>query len=147
MLPSKVRRTAICDLDNSTIIWYYINMKLSLKKIETLCGKRNMNTGEMLDCANVSRNAFYSLARKKSVVPRSVVRLADYLGVSVSDLLEETPTPAERIRNIILETERVLKKHNDADYDNVRHTLLLLDEKPIDRLRRAIRRGRSFNFR
>ena len=122
-------------------------MKLSLNKVEALCGKRNVTTGQMLNRANVSRNAFYSLARKKSVVPRSVVRLADYLGVTVSDLLEETPTPKERFRNIVLETERILKKHKDADYDNVRHTLLLLDEKPIDRLRRAIRRGRSFNFR
>ena len=35
-------------------------------------------------------------ARKDAVVPESLIRVAEYLGVSVSGLLEETLTPAER---------------------------------------------------
>lgn len=122
-------------------------MRLSLSKIESLCGHHDIGIGEMLMNAGVSRNAFYSLARKKSVVPRSLIRIADRLGVSVSELLDDSLTPTARMKNLIAETERILKSHGDAEFDNVRHTLLLLDEKPIHRLRRALRRGRSFNFR
>lgn len=122
-------------------------MKLSLRKVESLCKKQNTNIGEMLQKVGVSRNAFYTLARKKAVVPQSLIRIADHLGVSVSDLLSDSLTPTEQIMFLIAETERIMKRHGDAERDNVRHTLLLLDEKPIDRLRRALRRGRSFNFR
>lgn len=122
-------------------------MRLSLNKVESLCKQRNKNIGEMLLEAGVSRNAFYTLARKNSVVPQSLIRIAECLGVSVSALLDEAFTPSERIRFIIAESERISKRHEDADRDNVRHTLLLMDEKPIERLRRALRRGRSFNFR
>jgi hypothetical protein len=101
----------------------------------------------MLRQTGVSRNAFYTLARKRSVVPKSLVRIADHLGVSVSALLSESRTPIERIQNLITESERIRKLHKNVDRDNVRHTLLLLDEKPIERLRRALLRGRSFNFR
>jgi hypothetical protein len=101
----------------------------------------------MLKEAGVSRNAFYSLARKKSVVPKSLVRIATHLGVSVSNLLEESPTPTERMKSLIAETESIVNRHDDVDRDNVRHTLILLEDNPIDRLRRALQRGRFFDFR
>jgi hypothetical protein len=116
-------------------------------KVDSLCKERNVRIGELLESAGVSRNAFYSVARRKSVVPGSMIRIAEHLGVSVSCLLEETPTPVARMRKLAAETQRILKKHGDCDRDNVRHTLLLLDEKPEERLRRALRRGRYFNFR
>ena len=122
-------------------------MRLLLKKVESLCRRRNKSISSMLRDAGVSRNAFYALARKKSVVPQSLMRIADSLGVSVSDLLVESYTPTDRMKRVIAETERILSRHADAERDNVRHTLILLDERPIDRLRRALRRGRSFNFR
>ncbi|MCK4538127.1 MAG: hypothetical protein KAV42_04955 [Candidatus Krumholzibacteria bacterium] len=118
-----------------------------MTRIESLCRQQDTSIGKMLKDAGVSRNAFYSLARKKTVVPRSLVRIADQLGVSVSKLLDESFTPTARMKNLLAETERILEKHSDTERDNVRHTLLLLDERPIDRLRRALRRGRSFNFR
>ncbi|MFO7915427.1 MAG: hypothetical protein R6U43_07025 [Candidatus Krumholzibacteriales bacterium] len=122
-------------------------MRLSLDKISGLCCERGINTARMLKEAGVSRNAFYHLARKDTVVPRSVVQIAEYLGVPISGLLEEAPTRSERIRDILSETERIHRKYRDTDPDNVRHTLLLLEDEPVERLRRAIRRGRSFNFR
>lgn len=118
-----------------------------MDKVESICKQRNTPISKMLQKASVSRNAFYTLARKKSIVPQSLIRIADHLGVLVSDLLDETFTPIERIRFLTAETERIVKRHSDVERDNVRHTLLLLDEKPIERLRRALRRGRSFNFR
>jgi hypothetical protein len=39
--------------------------------------------------------------------------------------------------------EAVLDQHPQADPDNVRHTLILLEQPPIERLRRSLIRGRS----
>lgn len=122
-------------------------MKLSLDKVGSICRENGTSVGSMLRDAGVSRNAFYSLARKKSVVPRSLARIANHLGVSISDLLEESPTSTELMNSLIAETERIAERHSYVDRDNVRHTLISLEDKPIDRLRRALRRGRSFDFR
>jgi hypothetical protein len=122
-------------------------MKLSLDKVELLCKRRSLHIGEMLQTAGVSRNAFYSLARKNSVIPRSLIRIAECLAVPVAALFDDTVTPTERIKSLLAEANRISKRHRDVDRDTVRHTLLLLDEKPVDRLRRALRRGRPFNLR
>ena len=122
-------------------------MKLSMHKVEYECRRRGLNTGEMLREAGVSRNAFYSLARKDCVVPASIIRIAQHLDISISALLEETKTPVERIRSIAVETERISRTHRGVDRDNVRHTLILLSEKPVERLRRALRRGGSVDIR
>lgn len=37
----------------------------------------------------------------------------------------------------------VLDQYPQADPDNVRHTLILLEQPPIERLRRSLTRGRS----
>jgi hypothetical protein len=37
----------------------------------------------------------------------------------------------------------IMALHPQADRDTVRHTLILLDEPPIERLRRSLRRGRA----
>ncbi len=112
-----------------------------------MCDQQNKGIGEMLREAGVSRNTFYTLARNDSVIPKSLVLVADYLDVPVSALLEETETPIDRIKSVIAASDRIARQHKDVDRDNVRHTLLLLNEEPLERLRRALRRGRSFNFR
>jgi hypothetical protein len=122
-------------------------MRLSLEKIESLCDEQHTTTAQLLREAGVSRNAFYTLARKDTVVPRSLIRIAESLGVSVSALLDDTGTPAQRMESLAAEANRIVKRHRGADRDNVRHTLLLLDEKPLERLRRALRRGRPVNIR
>jgi hypothetical protein len=101
----------------------------------------------MLRGAGVSRNAFYTLARKDSVVPQSVIRISEHLGVSVSELLDDVLTSTQRMKRLTAESNRISKRHRVVDRDNVRHTLLLLEEKPIERLRRALRRGRPINLR
>ena len=122
-------------------------MKLSLDKVKSLCYQQNTSVGSMLREAGVSRNAFYTLARSKTVVPQSLIRIAADLGVSVSELLTDTVTPVEQMNSLMAETNRIVQRQNNVDRDTVRHTLLLLKEDPWDRLRRALRRGRSFNFR
>ena len=38
--------------------------------------------------------------------------------------------------------DEISRMHPEADRDTIRHTLTLLDEPPLDRLRRAIELGR-----
>ena len=106
-----------------------------------------MNVGQMLREAGVSRNAFYSLVRKDSVVPRSLIRIAERLNISVSALLEDANTPVARLKFLAAEAERISKRYPGTDPENIRHTLLLLNEKPVERLRRALRRGRFIDVR
>ncbi len=118
-----------------------------MDKVEYECGRRGLNTGEMLREAGVSRNAFYCLARKDCVVPTSLIRIAERLDISVSALLEETNTPVERMKSLVAESGRILKRYPGVDRDNIRHTLILLNERPVERLRRALRRGRFVDLR
>lgn len=122
-------------------------MKISLDKVEARCREHGTSVTQMLREAGVSRNAFYTLARKETVVPQSLIRVAGYLGVPVSELLDDVPPPVERMKQLMDEVNRVVKRHPGADPDNIRHTLLLLDEEPIERLRRALQRGRPVNIR
>ena len=39
--------------------------------------------------------------------------------------------------------ERIVAAHPEADYDNVRHTLILLEQPPLERLHRSLIRGRA----
>ena len=142
-----ITRERILRIDNSTIIWYISGVRLSLKKVESLCRRRNTYTAQLLRDAGVSRNAIYSLGRKDSVVPRCLIRIAERLDVPVSALLDDTEPSTARIESLIKEAQRIKKTHRGVDPDNVRHTLLLLDDKPVERLRRALRRGRSVNLR
>jgi transcriptional regulator with XRE-family HTH domain len=118
-----------------------------MDKVEYECRRRHLNIREMLREAGVSRNAFYSLARKDYVVPSSLILIAERLHISVSALLEETDTPAERMKSVIAESEHISKRYPGIDRDTIRHTLLLLSEKPVERLRRALRRARFVNIR
>jgi hypothetical protein len=43
---------------------------------------------------------------------------------------------------LLEETERILMRHPGLSRDTVWHVLLLLEEEPVERLRRALRRGR-----
>ena len=47
-----------------------------------------------------------------------------------------------RHRELLEETEQILARNPTLSRDTVWHVLLLLDEPPIERLRRALRRGR-----
>jgi hypothetical protein len=81
------------------------------------------------------------------LVPRSLKAIADSLGVPVTSLLADAGAPAARMQDLLREAERIARSHPAADRDNIRHTLLLLDERPVERLRRALRRARTFDFR
>lgn len=118
-----------------------------MEKVAALCRRRGTGITDALRDAGVSRNAFYTLARREAVVPESLLQLAAHLGVPTSALLDDVPAPAERMKHLAREAARIARTHSGVDADNVRHTLLLLEEKPIERLRRALRRGRPVDLR
>jgi len=47
------------------------------------------------------------------------------------------------MKSLMAEVDAIVRRYPGVDRDNIRHTLLLLREKPIDRLRRALIRGRG----
>ncbi len=46
-------------------------------------------------------------------------------------------------RRLSTRVERILAAHPHADRDNVRHTLILLEQPPWERLQRSLIRGRA----
>lgn len=125
----------------STISWYRCEMKLATDRVKQLCGRRGISLSALLRQTKVSRNAYYTLARKPSLLPKSIQILASGLGVQPSAFLEEKELPSEEARLLIEQIDKIQREHKVRDRDNVRHTLLLLREKPIERLRRALIRG------
>ena len=54
------------------------------------------------------------------------------------------PAKASRwARQLTLRVGKVLAAHPHADPDNVRHTLILLEQPPLERLQRSLIRGRA----
>ena len=55
----------------------------------------------------------------------------------------ETEIKARRwARRLSLRVKKIVAAHPDADYDNIRHTLILLKQPALDRLQRSLIRGR-----
>ncbi len=62
-------------------------MRLDLWTIKEECRRRGLTLSEMLARAGVSRNAFYSLARRDSILPRSLHLVATELQLAPSEIL------------------------------------------------------------
>lgn len=75
-------------------------------------------------------------------MPNSFERLAHILSVPTEDLIEESHV--KKIYCLQEKLEQVMKQHPDLMRENVWHTLVLLEEAPINRLDRALIRGRKF---
>lgn len=118
-------------------------MRLSGENIKKLCGARSLSLNALLKRAGVSKTAFYHLIYKDSVLPRSIDALAVALKVRSSALLEEADRKSRRALRLLEAANRIAGSDRTMDRDNVRHTLLLLEEKPIERLRRSLLRARK----
>ena len=46
-------------------------------------------------------------------------------------------------RRLTARVTKIMAAHPNADPDNVRHTLILLEEPPLERLQRSLIRGRA----
>jgi len=118
-------------------------MRLSGKNITILCRAHGLSLNALLKRAGVSKTAFYHLLYKESVLPRSIEALAAALGVRASVLLDEADQESRRAVRLLEEVDRIAGSDLSVDRDNVRHTLLLLEEKPIERLQRSLIRARK----
>ena len=80
-------------------------------------------------------------------MPGSVMAIAQTLHVGPVTLLKDEEAEARRAVRLLKDVDRIVEENPGIDRDTVRHTLLLLQEKPIERLRRALTRGQHFDFR
>ena len=119
-------------------------MRLSRETVRNLTRARGLTLAETLRRAGISRNAFYHLARRPTVLPRSVHTLGAALGVRASALLEEEP-PAPDVRSeaLLKEARRIQARNPKAAFDNIWHTLWLLEVSPAERLQRSLVRGQA----
>ena len=120
-------------------------MKIAGEKLRRLCKQNGLTLSQLLKNAEVSKNAYYSLARNDSVLPKSILAIANHLGVQPSAFLEERPEE-NRWKILLEELDWISARNHHADRDNIRHTLLLLEEPPIERLRRALTRGQKLDL-
>ena len=113
--------------------------------MKALCRRNRMSLGALLAQAGVSRTAYFSLARKDNILPKSLRSIAHALGAPASAFLLEE---AEVVRGAVRLAERaeaIARRHRIADRDNVRHTLILLQKKPIERLERGLLRAQALH--
>jgi transcriptional regulator with XRE-family HTH domain len=118
-------------------------VKLDADAVRRRCQARGVPLTRALREAGVSRTAYYSLLRRDSVLPKTVLRLASALGASPSELLDERALEERRARRRLREARRIAEAKPGAAFETVWHTLILLDEPPLARLNRALRRGRT----
>ena len=116
-------------------------MRLARDGIKALAAQKGWTVSELLERAGVSRNAYYTLARKQSVLPSSLNALAETLETSPGTFLLDEEPAVVWARRLSARVEEIRGVYPVADADNIRHTLILLEEEPIERLRRALRRG------
>lgn len=118
-------------------------VRVALDRVRRLAQERGLTLTEALQRAGVSRNAFYHLSRRPTVIPRSVSAMATVLGVPVAALLDERPpSTAERAHALLSEARAIHARSRGASFDNIWHTLWLLEVPPVERLRRSLTRGR-----
>jgi hypothetical protein len=119
-------------------------MRLAREKVRILTRARGLTLSEALRRAKVSRNAFYHLTRRPSVVPRSVHALGAALGVPSSALLDEaSPSLDDRAAALLKEARKIHARYPQCSFDNIWHTLWLLEVSPAERLKRSLIRGHA----
>jgi lambda repressor-like predicted transcriptional regulator len=119
-------------------------MRLSSAKVKALARERGESVSRLLLRAGVSRTAFYSLARRDNVLPRTVIALSNALGVSEHEILDAVSRSDDADYGRRLgEARRIVADVPGASFENVWHALYLLDLDPAERLNRSLTRGRA----
>ena len=114
-------------------------MRLSEYKLKKICREQGFGLTEVLEKANVSRTAYYSLIRKDSIIPKSVLSVAEFLDIPVSELLHDEELELRKYNQVLNLVNEIAKKNKISEKDNIRHTLLSLEKTPLERLRTALR--------
>ena len=77
-------------------------------------------------------------------MPKTITSLALSLGVSSGRLLRDEPRSVRARSEALLREARAIRNRNPkADFQNLWHTLNLLELEPAERLARSLVRGRT----
>lgn len=119
-------------------------MRFDADAVRGLARRQGLSLGEALRRARVSRTAFYSLARRPTALPGTITALARALGVPASRLLREEPgLGRDRAQALVREARRIRGRSRRSEFENLWHTLNLLELAPTERLARSLARGRT----
>ena len=118
-------------------------MRLSPQKIKQLAKLKGLSLNNLLKYAGVSKTAYYSLSRAQTILPKSIISISDQLNVQPIELLESLRPEEISHYAMMKKLNKILKDNPTANPDNIRHTLILLNKKPIERLERALLRGQA----
>lgn len=117
-------------------------MRFDAGAVRDLARQQGLSLGEALRRAGVSRTAFYSLARRPTALPGTITSLASALGVAPTRLLQEDEG-SSRSQALVREARRIHARNRGVEFENVWHTLNLLELAPAERLVRSLVRGRT----
>lgn len=119
-------------------------MRFDADAVRALARRQSLSLVEALRRARVSRTAFYALARRPTALPGTVTSLARALGVPSSHLLRKEPgSRRERAEALVREAGRIRARSRRSEFENLWHTLNLLELAPDERLARSLVRGRT----
>ena len=119
-------------------------MRFDADAVRDLARRQGLSLGGALRRAGVSRTAFYSLSRRPTALPGTVISLARALGVPASRLLREPAVDGrDRAEDLVREARRIGARRPGSTFENLWHTLNLLDLAPAERLARSLVRGRT----
>jgi hypothetical protein len=117
-------------------------MRFDADAVRSLARQRGLRLGLALRRAGVSRTAFYSLARRPTVLPKTITSLARVLGVPPARLLREE-SASSRSEDLLKEARRIRAHSRGVQFETLWHTLNLLELTPSERLARSLIRGRT----
>lgn len=63
-------------------------MTLSRKKVDLILAERKMTITDFCKAYPFSRNRFYTVLNSKSITPKTAGKIAEILGVPVSEIIE-----------------------------------------------------------
>lgn len=121
-------------------------MRLDSKYLQLLAEERGLSLNELLRRAEVSKTAYYHLARKDTILPGSVERIARELGVAPSAFIEVEDAELFSLRKRRERLEELMQSAPETSRENIWHTLTLQELNPLERLNRSLRRGRGAAF-
>ena len=119
-------------------------MRFDADAVREMARRQGLSLAGALRRAGVSRTAFYSLARRPTALPGTVTALARTLGVPTSRLLREEPDDGRRrAEALVREARQIRARRPRSTFENLWHTLSLLELPPAERLVRSLVRGRA----
>lgn len=122
-------------------------MRIDAAKVRKIALSRGLSLNALLHKSGVSKTAYYHLCRKESVLPGSIRSISAALGVRPATFLTDRNHYIDKIKSVRAMADCIVAEDMNLDPENVRLTLLLLEEAPIERLERSLVRGRPGNIR